>query len=283
MEFVPHLSQDSAVPLYRQLYEQIAQRIRSGDLGPGERLPATRELAGLLGLNRTTVSAAYELLESAGLIAGQVGRGSFVSREAQPAAGVNWASMLERSDAVAAHSGSLGPGGISFVMSRPARALFPLDEFRASCTAVLERPDLGDILQLGSPRRLRTAAAILAPRGARAWTCRPGRRSIDHQRLPAGARPDRPRAAAAGRFGRARRSSLYGLEKSAHRDGRGAAGNSGGCGRHGRRPPDPPAGARASPVSGGDAEFPKSYRRHSAPGGAPQSSRSCARCGRPGG
>src|SRR5271157_3474586 len=157
MEFTPHLSQDSAIPLYRQLYEQIAQRIRSGGLAPGERIPATRELAGLLGLNRTTISAAYELLESAGLIAGQVGRGSFVTGEAagspgQTAPGVNWPSLLERSDAAAtAHSGSLGASGISFVMSRPSRALFPLDEFRASCAAVLQRQDLGDILQLGSP------------------------------------------------------------------------------------------------------------------------------------
>ena len=71
------LAPDSEVPLYRQLYEQIARKIRSGEFGRGFRLPATRELAGLLGLNRTTVSAAYELLETERLIAGQVGRGSY--------------------------------------------------------------------------------------------------------------------------------------------------------------------------------------------------------------
>src|SRR5262249_4759068 len=38
-----------------------------------------------------------------------------------------------------------------FVMSRPSRDLFPLDDFRASCAAVLARDDLSDILQLGSP------------------------------------------------------------------------------------------------------------------------------------
>ena len=79
MEFRPTLLHDAETPLYRQLYEQLALRIRSGDLAKGERLPATRELAGLLGLNRTTVSAAYEMLESEGLISGQVGRGSFVT------------------------------------------------------------------------------------------------------------------------------------------------------------------------------------------------------------
>src|SRR3982075_864134 len=79
MEFRPKLDHDVEVPLYRQLYEQIGQQIRSGQLPRGERLPATRELAGQLGLNRTTVSAAYELLETEGLISGQVGRGSFVT------------------------------------------------------------------------------------------------------------------------------------------------------------------------------------------------------------
>ena len=58
------LSVPSPSPLYRQLYEHIALRIRSGELARGERLPATRELAGLLGLNRTTVSAAYDVLET---------------------------------------------------------------------------------------------------------------------------------------------------------------------------------------------------------------------------
>src|ERR1700730_16735853 len=79
MEFRPKLDHSVEVPLYRQLYEQIGQQIRSGQLPRGERLPATRELAGQLGLNRTTVSAAYELLETEGLISGQVGRGSFVA------------------------------------------------------------------------------------------------------------------------------------------------------------------------------------------------------------
>src|SRR5450432_378496 len=79
MDFTPKLDHQAESPLYRQLFEQIAQQIRSGQLARGERLPATRELAGLLGLNRTTVSAAYEMLETEGLISGQVGRGSFVT------------------------------------------------------------------------------------------------------------------------------------------------------------------------------------------------------------
>jgi len=153
MEFRPALIHDSEIPLYRQLFEQIASKIRSGELSRGERLPATRELAGLLGLNRTTVSAAYELLETERLIAGQVGRGSFVTGDATTAApGVDWSALLERSEIPSILSaGGFGREVVSFVMSRPSRDLFPLDEFRATCDAVLNRSDLSDILQLGSP------------------------------------------------------------------------------------------------------------------------------------
>src|SRR5258706_15880377 len=117
---------DSDSPLYRQLYLQVRDLIESGRIARGARLPATRELAGQLGLNRTTVSAAYEMLEAEGLIAGQVGRGSFVTGET--AAGrVDWGALLERTETPPAGlSGGFGKEIISFVMSRPSRELFPL-------------------------------------------------------------------------------------------------------------------------------------------------------------
>jgi DNA-binding transcriptional MocR family regulator len=147
MDFQP-LRHESDVPLYRQLFEQIVDKIRSGAIGKGERLPATRELAGLLGLNRTTVSAAYEMLEQQGLIAGQVGRGSFVTAGATASGTINWNSIL--GEGPAAMPGLPGVA-ISFAMSRPSRALFPLEDFRAACEAVLARQDLAAVLQLGSP------------------------------------------------------------------------------------------------------------------------------------
>jgi 2-aminoadipate transaminase len=151
MDLRPDLRADSPIPLYRQLYEYVASRIRSGELAVGEKLPPTRELAGLLGLNRTTVSAAYEILETDGLIAGQVGRGSFVTGQAAGERhGVDWASLVDR----IAPAPAAGPAAheiISFASSRPSREMFPLDDFRAACAAVLSRSDLPDILQLGSP------------------------------------------------------------------------------------------------------------------------------------
>ncbi len=172
MEFKPKLDHGAEAPLYRQLSEQIAQQIRAGVLAHGERLPATRELAGLLGLNRTTVSAAYEILESEGLISGQVGRGSFVTGDAEMAGGVDWNGLLERSEAsVSGPNGGWSKDVISFAVSRPSRDLFPLDEFRATCATVLARRDLADILQLGSPSGYEPLRRYLMEEARRGTTC----------------------------------------------------------------------------------------------------------------
>ncbi len=142
-------------PLYRQLSEQIGRLISTGNLQMGERLPATRELAGLLGLNRTTVSAAYELLETKGLISGQVGRGSFVAgipRSQQtdaPRHAIEWTDLLPPVEAVA--TASPFPIDVSFSSSRPMREAFPLGAFRKIAREVVDGPKAGDILELGSP------------------------------------------------------------------------------------------------------------------------------------
>lgn len=146
----PQLDPSSKTPLYQQLYEHFAGLIRAGSIISGEKLPATRELAGLLGLNRTTVSAAYELLENAGLITGRVGRGSFViAFNGAGSQKVDWQNLMGP-EAPPSPSG-LVKDGISFATSRPSEDLFPVDAFRASCRQVLGSVEFRSILQLGSP------------------------------------------------------------------------------------------------------------------------------------
>src|SRR6185437_16091352 len=95
MQFRPELDSSSETPIYRQLGQYFQRLIGNGELHSGDRLPATRELAGQLGLNRTTISAAYEWLESEGLIEGAVGRGSFVRGSGLPQRGaVDWNRTL---------------------------------------------------------------------------------------------------------------------------------------------------------------------------------------------
>jgi len=93
---LPRLQFDEGLeaPIYRQICDQIREAILRGPLEPGERLPATRTLADQLGLNRQTVSSAYELLENEGFIKGQVGRGSFVTLPNDPRK-IDWNSILE--------------------------------------------------------------------------------------------------------------------------------------------------------------------------------------------
>ena len=144
-----HLDPEADTPLYRQLFEQIKGLIDSGELATGERLPPTRELAGLLGLNRTTVSAAYELLEAESLVQGQVGRGSFVSGRPADLAGLPWAELLGSGAAAPPAAGI--EATISFTTSRPAESLFPMEEFERTFQEVMRSGGAPSILQLGSP------------------------------------------------------------------------------------------------------------------------------------
>src|SRR5580700_6282719 len=122
MQLQPELDSTSEVPLYRQLGAYIQRLIQAGELEAGNRLPPTRELAGQIGLNRTTVSAAYEWLESEGLIQGAVGRGSFVTAQKpavdRAAHAIDWSRCLTPS--TFASSGSSASNVIDFSSSRPS-------------------------------------------------------------------------------------------------------------------------------------------------------------------
>lgn len=144
-----HLDPQAGEPLYRQLYRQLRELIVAGVLQRGERIPPTRELAGLLGVNRATVAAAYELLEQEGLIRGHVGRGSFVAGGPPAGGGLDWEKRLGPSGM---ETRSWGAGArISFVSARPEDALLPVEEFRQSCAEVLDSGEAARLLQLGSP------------------------------------------------------------------------------------------------------------------------------------
>lgn len=65
--------------------EAIAQKIRSGELCPGDRLPSERELAAQLGVSRPAVREALAALQFAGLLESRVGDGTYVTfRLTQP-------------------------------------------------------------------------------------------------------------------------------------------------------------------------------------------------------
>lgn len=71
-------------PAYLSLADQIARAIHDGRLENGARLPTHRRMADDLKLSVQTVSRAYEELIRRGLIAGEIGRGSFVQARKEP-------------------------------------------------------------------------------------------------------------------------------------------------------------------------------------------------------
>jgi DNA-binding transcriptional MocR family regulator len=142
------LDRDKGVPLARQIQAHLERLIGEGLLGPGVKLPATRELAGQLRVNRATVALAYDELVAAGLARAHVGQGTFVAGSPLGRRGpvapatptpLDWTGLLSRAARIAAADeerlrGFGTPNGgsavISFAGGMPDSALFPTDAFR---------------------------------------------------------------------------------------------------------------------------------------------------------
>lgn len=162
------LQPESHIPLYVQLRDQLRALVHSGELRTGDRIPASRELAGNLGVHRTTVANAYAELESEGLIRGHVGRGTFICGAAPTAhfsppprtnghangngGAMRWEALFadERGDeGLSRLMPDVPPGAIAFTHARPSPELFPVEDFRRCCNTVM-RNDCRRVLQLGS-------------------------------------------------------------------------------------------------------------------------------------
>ena len=76
----PAIDNQSGVPFYRQIIEQVKFAISRGELSPGDRLPTVRQLAVDLSINPNTVVRAYRQLETEGVIETQQGSGTFVGQ-----------------------------------------------------------------------------------------------------------------------------------------------------------------------------------------------------------
>lgn len=75
------LNPQSPVPLYYQLAEILLNRIRSGDLPPGSRIPSEQRLAATYKIGRPTARQATEQLVRKGVLTRRRGAGTFVRRE----------------------------------------------------------------------------------------------------------------------------------------------------------------------------------------------------------
>lgn len=137
------IERESKIALHRQIRRQLEELILSGVLPPGARLPSTRELAGSLGVNRSTIVAAYRQLWSDGLVEGRRGGGTVVAQfeevESAPKTQVQplaWEKQYSRtvslldpelfSDSSAAHEKDI----IRLCPGNPPDDLFPVQTLR---------------------------------------------------------------------------------------------------------------------------------------------------------
>jgi DNA-binding transcriptional MocR family regulator len=155
-----HLDRRSGTPLYVQIVDYVRQLIETDVLKPGVKLPATRELAVDLGVDRATIVAAYDELVAQGFATAHVGQGTFVAAPATGAEArhqdataieslpgeINWRQCFSRAARINADwrppdvSAHRAQGEtISFAGGMPDSSLFPSDVFRQVMNEVLRR------------------------------------------------------------------------------------------------------------------------------------------------
>ncbi len=75
------LLQNSGIPIYQQIAEQLKADILAGKLKEGEYLPSIRGLAKDLRISVITTMKAYEQLEAEGLVTAAQGKGFYVNAQ----------------------------------------------------------------------------------------------------------------------------------------------------------------------------------------------------------
>lgn len=73
---------DGNKPIYIQIADNICERILSGELKPGGRIPSVREWGANIGVNPNTVARSYEILSSREIVYNQRGIGFFIASDA---------------------------------------------------------------------------------------------------------------------------------------------------------------------------------------------------------
>ena len=97
-----------ALPIYRQIVEQVKAGMAAGLIRPGDRLPPHRDLARDLVVAPLTVKRAYEVLEGEGFVASVRGRGTFAAAVTAEARDDAEATLERRLEALVRQARLLG-------------------------------------------------------------------------------------------------------------------------------------------------------------------------------
>ena len=152
------LDRQSETPIYQQIGTYLRQAILSGNLSSNTRLPACRQLAHDLGVNRSTVENAYSALEAEGLVFSRMGSGTYVlqqdilpnvpkhsSNADLPLWQQNFPAqnIISTSDMVEEMLEAAGhPCPINFASGISDARQFPAEEFRKTLQSVMRRDQI---------------------------------------------------------------------------------------------------------------------------------------------
>ncbi|WP_319498667.1 PLP-dependent aminotransferase family protein [uncultured Cohaesibacter sp.] len=135
-------------PIYRAIVEAMQRDIRTGTLPEGSRLPTQRDLAWALNVNLSTVTEAFREATRLRLIAGEVGRGTYVLP-------VNTATSLYAIDRPHAEN------AIDLSTIKPVQG-FSREDVQSRFAALLQRQNLVDVMDYHAPSLIgRCRAAVV--------------------------------------------------------------------------------------------------------------------------
>ena len=173
-------SRDARTGVTARIVEVFEQAIAQGELAPGAKLPPTRQLAELAGVNHLTAARAYRRLAERGLVASKVGSGTFV-RAAAPAQdservpdSIAWQRYVlpendeTYGDRVLAemHAHVQIEGLIALSVGYPSERIFPIELMREAAARVMsEQPERA--LQYSDVRGIPELAEQIAELSAR--------------------------------------------------------------------------------------------------------------------
>ena len=146
---------------------KISELIVSGELQPGTRLPAERQLASILGVSRSALREGLHVLESAGLLEATVGRGRFVTDAAtaqSPPSIFAWMQLHHTRDVIAVRRVlepqavlELDPSSLDVLRTQMERELRQIEQAQrkgAHLVAADHHQQFHALLIQGTPNRL---------------------------------------------------------------------------------------------------------------------------------
>lgn len=131
-------------PIFLQIVEALERKLAGGEIRDGSRLPASRDLARNLGVNRNTVVSAYAELVARGRATAHTGRGTFLRAAAVADTPLRWHEALARGadargigDTLDLHSVAVQDVPFAFASNFPPEDLLPAADFGAALNEVI--------------------------------------------------------------------------------------------------------------------------------------------------